>query len=335
MSAPLRLGLVVGPDETWSFIRDLYVDWQGHFQVDVFEPSQTRSPFFKERLNRRTLTNAMSAFLATHDVVFFEWASLWLALASRLDSPARLVTRLHRYELYQWADQIQWDRVDTIILVSEAKRREFLRRFPEQGAKCVVVPAGVDLGRFAFRPKPVQGRLGTLCHLSPRKRVYDLILCFSALAQEDGGVSLRIGGGPAPGYGDYTAALHHLVEQLGLRERVTFDGPVQDPAAWYSEIDLFISNSYSEGLQVAPIEAMASGCCTLSHHWDGAEEFLPGRNLFWTEAECRRLALDYLRLPPTDQAQRMAEMRALAETRFDSRAIAAQVRQILAMGHIR
>ncbi len=72
-----------------------------------------------------SLQGDLSAFLAAHDVVFFEWGSELLALASRLPKTTRIITRIHRYEMYEWVDRVNWDVVDTIVLVSEAKRIEF------------------------------------------------------------------------------------------------------------------------------------------------------------------------------------------------------------------
>src|SRR5438094_934188 len=76
-----------------------------------------------------------------------------------------------------------------------------------------------------------------------------------------------------------------LVKRLGLQDRVQFDGYIKDPASWFSKLDIFVSNSYSEGLQVAPMEASASGCYCVAHHWDGAEDYLSSDSLFLSEQE--------------------------------------------------
>ena len=59
-----------------------------------------------------------------------------------------IVMRLHRYEMYQWADKINWVAVDNIILVSEAKRLEFIDLFPPQAAKIEVIAMGVSVDKF-------------------------------------------------------------------------------------------------------------------------------------------------------------------------------------------
>jgi glycosyltransferase involved in cell wall biosynthesis len=110
---------------------------------------------------------------------------------------------------------------------------------------------------------------------------------------------------------------------------VTFYGHVARPQDWYHEIDVFISNGYSEGLQVAPMEAMASGCYCLSHRWDGAEELLPEENLFWTNRELNERLLRYCDLPEAEKEQRQAQMRALVEERFNVDRTKVQIRHLI------
>ncbi len=281
--SPMKLGVV--NEESWAFFGPVYDELAKHHQTELFRRQTIASPVLSHRLNRRRLNRDLGRLLRSNSVVFFEWASELLAKATHMPKSCGIVTRLHRYEMYQWADRIKWDAVDRVILVSEAKRREFLNRFPDQECKIVVIPEAVDLEQLEVEERPFSGDLGTLCHLSPRKRVYELILAFSQLDQARGPFRLHIGGRQHPRFPDYEFALHDLVARLGLSEKVKFYGHVEDPSAWYRNIDIFISNSYSEGLQVSPMEAIASGRYCLSHKWDGADELLDGDHLFITDQE--------------------------------------------------
>lgn len=279
----MKLGVV--NEETWRFFGPLYEEFDRHHQTSIYRYEPVDLPFFQSRVNKHRSKRALQAFMKSKDAVFFEWASGLLAQASRLEKTCAIVTRLHRYELYQWADKIDWDNVDRVILVSQAKKREFVREFPGQADKVVVIPEAIDPAQFPVAEKPFAGDLGILCHLSPRKRVYELILTFSALVKAKDNYHLHIGGGPHSRFPEYETILKSLVGRLGLADKVTFYGPVKDAAGWYRNIDIFISNSYSEGLQVSPMEAMASGCYSLSHWWDGADELLPPDQLFFTDEE--------------------------------------------------
>ena len=321
----MKLGVVI--NETWSFFQEVYNHFAEHHQVTLFKHERKRSPVFEERIERYRFDHNLRTFLANKDVVFFEWSSELLAAATRLPKTCGIVTRLHRYEMYQWVDQIQWDAVDRLILVSQAKEREFLKRFPSQAGKTVVIPEAIDLKKFQHQPKTFGGNLGILCHLSPRKRVYELILAFSELCALRDDLHLHIGGGPHPKFRDYAFALESLVDRLKLQDKVTFYGPVKAPQAWYRKIDIFISNSYSEGLQVSPMEAIASGCYCLSHDWDGANELLPGDDLYLTDQQLVRKVLQYAELTEDEKNQRQAWQRERVCSQFDLDQIKIQIRQ--------
>jgi glycosyltransferase involved in cell wall biosynthesis len=153
--------------------------------------------------------------------------------------------------------------------------------------------------------------------LRPRKRIYDLVLAFSEIAAERPNLHLHIGGGPASGFEEYAAVLPSLVERLKLGDRVTLYGNVEDPVAWIGNMDIVVSNSYSEGLQVSLLEAMAMRRYCISHHWEGADELLPAENLFLTERQLQERILQY---DDASQAAREAQqdrMREIVCERFD------------------
>jgi glycosyltransferase involved in cell wall biosynthesis len=323
----LKVGIVI--NETWAFFKEIYDHLSEHHQTDLYQPRQVRVPILRERINQAVSRRHYQSFLQSKDVVFFEWASDLLAAASRLPKTTPIVTRLHRYEMYQWADQIHWDRVDRIILVSRAKEREFAARFPDQASKIIVIPEAISLSRFQASTRPFGGDLGILCHLSPRKRVYELILAFSDMSREREGLHLHIGGGKHPKFADYYDALHGMVRKLGLQDRVTFYGPVSDPQNWYKQIDIFISNSYSEGLQVSPMEAIASGCYCLSHDWDGADELLPEGSLYRTDRELMERVYQYCDLSDEERRRQQAMQQERVCKLFNLDETKVQIRQVI------
>lgn len=323
----MQLGVV--NEETWAFFDDIYQELAAQHDVTTYVRPQYSLPLFNTRLNALLFQRTLQRFLDQNDAVFFEWASGCLAQASRMPKRAAIVTRLHRYEMYRWADRINWDAVDRIVLVSEAKRREFVTRFPEQSAKLVVIPEAISLDRFRPTNKPAAGNIGILCHLRPRKRVYELILVFAELCKQRDDLRLHIGGGEAAGFEEYHEAIHALVHRLKLTDRVIFYDHVADPVRWYSEIDLFVSNSYSEGLQVSPMEAIASGCFCLSHHWDGADELLPVEQLFMTDQELIERILDYCDLPAEEQERRRMRQRQRVCEQFDMDRIKVRIREVI------
>jgi len=311
----LKIGIAT--EETWDFLHDIYKDLCRQYQVNVFKRRTTIWPIFRDRRARAIFRKDLRRFMDQNDVVFFEWASALLVAATKLPKTCGIVTRLHRYEMYQWANQVDWDVVDKVILVSHAKKREFIERFPSQADKIIVSVPSTSLEKFTPGAKTFNGDIGILCHLTPRKRVYDLILTFYELLQQKKDLHLHIGGGMAPAFEDYYYALKSIVADLGIQDKVTFYGNVKETWDWYHKIDIFISNSYSEGLQVAPMEAMASGCYCLVHRWRGADELVPDENLYYTSTELQKKILQYCEIPEHKKLEQKKRMRLLAQKRFD------------------
>lgn len=323
----MRVGIAI--EETWSFLHEIADELKAHHQVSLFERRTVTLPIFNTRLNRMRFRRDMRNFTQTNDVLFFEWASELLVEATHLPKRCGIVTRLHRYEMYKWVDQINWRAVDKIILVSQAKKREFGERFPQQVEKVVVITEAVDPHKFQPVDKPFGGNIGILCHLTPRKRVYELILAFSELVHERPELRLHIGGGRHPWHGDYYFAIHDLVRQLKLEDKVIFYGKVAEAQKWYANIDIFISNAYSEGLQVSPLEALASGCVCFAHRWAGAEEMLPEEYLYYTDRQLQERILRYCNLTETERRQQRHQLRQRICNDFNVHKTKVEIRKLI------
>ncbi len=318
-------------EEMWTFFREIYSDLNARYQTEVYKEKIYNTPLLYGRLNRRAFNRQIRAMLRRNDVCFFEWASNLLMPASRMPKTCAIVTRLHSFELYEWAPQINWNAVDKIILISHAMQQQFAALYPEQAHKTVVIYNGRSLD--AFSPpaeKRFNLRLGMLCHIKPVKRIYEIILTLHELRQKGHNATLAIAG-EAQSAGDqrYKASITRLVKKLNLGSAVSFDGYVNDAPAWLQGIDIFISNSFWEGQQVALLEAMASGCYCLSHHWAGAEEMLPPENLYLTQNTLQQKIISYANLPETEKAARRAQLRQLAVKNFDIERTKAEIRHVI------
>jgi glycosyltransferase involved in cell wall biosynthesis len=123
--------------------------------------------------------------------------------------------------------------------------------------KCVVVPLGVDIRRFApaLQVKQVPPTLLFVGRLRYYKGLDTLIRAMTALPQE---VHLRI-----VGSGEMLGALRGLSVELDLVERVHFAGEVPDAdlPAEYQRASIFVlpANARAEAFGMVLLEAMASG----------------------------------------------------------------------------
>jgi glycosyltransferase involved in cell wall biosynthesis len=115
------------------------------------------------------------------------------------------------------------------------------------------VPNGVDLARFApdgTRRGAGEPVIGTVAALRAEKNLSRLLRAFAALPA---GRLIIVGDGPE------RPALEALAGSLGVTDRVWFAGHHQDPAAFYSQFDIFALSSDTEQMPLSVIEAMASG----------------------------------------------------------------------------
>ena len=76
------------------------------------------------------------------------------------------------------------------------------------------------------------------------------------------------------GDGPLRPALERLATQLGLQDSVKFAGLQRDMRAIYQSLALFVSASHSEGMPLALMEAMASGCPCVATQVGGVVEVM-------------------------------------------------------------
>jgi glycosyltransferase involved in cell wall biosynthesis len=103
-----------------------------------------------------------------------------------------------------------------------------------------------------------------------RAKGYDLLLrAFAECAHKHSAWSLVI-----LGEGEERATLEALVEELGLKDRVTLPGCLRDPSPILRGADLFVMSSYYEGSSNALLEAMACGLAVISTDTSSVREII-------------------------------------------------------------
>jgi L-malate glycosyltransferase len=103
---------------------------------------------------------------------------------------------------------------------------------------------------------PVAGCVG---QVAPWKRVHDVIAAFRTVAAEDPAVRLVVVGEPRfrPENREYLAALHRLVAEWGLGNRVAFPGHEDDIDRVFRSLDVLLHAAEREPFGRVLIEAMA------------------------------------------------------------------------------
>ncbi len=326
-----KLGIFVGENENWTFFKEIFEDFAFHYQVNRFQRKTVRTPLLSRRINDRMYREGIHSVLKNSDVCFFEWASELLAAASHIPKIAPIVTRLHSFELADWAPRIHWDHVDKVIFVSEAIRRRFIDQYPAHAGKAVLVYNAISTEKFFPVPRQFDFSLGMLCTIAPIKRVYEAILVINELRDLGYSPTLHIAGGPANGnvQNRYYLAVHRLVEKLDLQQAVKFYGHVDKPAFWLQNIDIYLSNSYWEGMQTSLLEAMATGCYCLAHFWDGVEEALPPDNIYTSDTDLKQKLIFYSQLTEDERTKRKNQLVEIVCQKFNLANTKAMLREVI------
>jgi len=263
---------------------------EGRFQVrTVARPSKIDQPrnvkdlmwVASDRVGSLTHVTKMHAWA---DLVFYEWASRMLIRGSKKSGKAKVATRLHRHELWSFADKINWDNVDAVVFVCEAMERRFRKMVPDYGGTTRVIWNYVDIERYSPPKKRMTTMtMGILGGVLPRKRVYEAILAFSEARKSVPGLRLKVAG--RWWYPEYNDAVRELVKKLELQDVVQLEGFVDDILEWYRSLDIILSFSHHESTHLTLFEGMSTGCMPLAHFWDGVEEFLPAERIFSSESD--------------------------------------------------
>jgi len=190
----------------------------------------------------------------------------WLACAIRhaQGQPCAFGFTIHGYHDFVDSGEARLDLkardAAAVLCISDFTRSQLcLNSAPELWGRFHVARCGIDLGAFAYRDPPAPSAEPTviaLGRLSPEKGFAVLIEAIAALAGEGRRVRLRlVGDGPS------RADLERAARDHSVSDLVTFTGELP-PAGVRAELaaaDIFCMSSFSEGLPVSLMEAMAIG----------------------------------------------------------------------------
>jgi len=129
--------------------------------------------------------------------------------------------------------------------------------------RVVVVPNGVDLGRFSPAPTPRRSSagvtVGTLANLRPEKGLTDLVRAAALIRERVPQHRVVIWG-----EGPLRADLERLVRVLRLTGTVELRGATAEPEVSLRELDIFVLPSVSEACSNALLQAMATGLAVVA-----------------------------------------------------------------------
>lgn len=163
-----------------------------------------------------------------------------------------------------------YPRADHVVCVSEAVRQDFKEHvLPFKRSSVIHNPV---LKEAELVPVDIEqkepGLIVTCSRLVDFKKVDEAIRALTYLEP-----SFRL---VVLGDGAQRRRLETLTGELGLSERVTFEGYVDDPFAWYRKAEIFVLPSMWEGFGNVLIESMACGCQVVANSTAQAPEEVLG-----------------------------------------------------------
>lgn len=142
-----------------------------------------------------------------------------------------------------------------------------------QRERIKVIHNGVDPERFdVVKPPLGPPTISFIGRIDPLKDLQTLVDAFAIVADRVPRSRLRIFGPTPPGNEAYAARIEAAARAHGLESRITFEGRLSDARVAYRAGHIVALSSISEGLPYTLIEAMMSGCATVSTDVGGVSE---------------------------------------------------------------
>lgn len=180
-----------------------------------------------------------------------------------------------KYTLLRWTKaitQLLYGVAD-LIVPGNVYNRRWQVRLGADPQSIVTVYNGVDPGDFPqARDEPAEPTLVFIGRIDPIKDLETLIRSFALTVAQIPAARLRMFGVAPAGRHHYLARCQELVVEMGLADRVVFEG--RSASAWdaYTAGQVVVLSSISEGFPYTVIEAMATGRPTVSTDVGGVFE---------------------------------------------------------------
>jgi glycosyltransferase involved in cell wall biosynthesis len=253
---------------------------------------------------------------------------------------ARLVLTRHVLFPLNRIHKLTLRRTSRVIAVSESVAAGLRARGIFDPEKIVCIHNGIDVDRFEKSREAVAHRnsadrkrgVGMIGHLAPIKGQEDFIRAAAAVCSSLHDVEFIIAGEDKSRSGDNRRHLERLIAELGLNQRISLVGWVDDVAKLLATFDLFVSPSRSEPFGLSIVEAMAAGVPVIATRSEGAGEIVDdeqtGRLVPIGDADALANAIVQMLSDPK-QGERLSEnARRVARERFSLERMVAATEQV-------
>ena len=169
--------------------------------------------------------------------------------------------------LYLWADRLALPLTTAFVCVSEADRKAGIAARTCKEQRAHVIHNGVEPGPEPTRAKRHRVRIVSVGRLAAQKDFPTLMRAAMTLDPTRAEVTV-LGDGPN------RPAIEAEIAHLGLADRVTLAGDVDDVPDRLRNSDVFVLSSHFEGLPISVLEAMAAGLPIVASNVGGLPEMV-------------------------------------------------------------
>ena len=228
---------------------------------------------------------------------------VYCALASRITGVPLIytvrLTSVLRNKKRITAFRFAAKRISKIICVSKDVARSLLEATKLDNLPIEVIYNGIDINQYVLPSVtktqarktfnlPKEGFIyGIIARLRKAKDHHTLIRAFSSFTHQDNPDAHLIIVGDGPLEKD----LKHLVQQLGINERVRFVGRIEPEKVpmMLKAFDVFVHPSFREGLPMAILEAMSAGLPVIGNKCPPIVEILGANQQFGIVCESKNV----------------------------------------------
>lgn len=266
----LKIGFWAG-ENYFNFVDPIieFIEKEGLYDVEKFE-------YFGD-------INLLKKQLKQCDLAWFEWARGPIEDVSKIDTTIPIICRLHKYEAYiDSPKNIDWEKVSTLLFISEAVKNTFEKRFPDEikKVKSIIIANGVDTNLFKLNNNKRGYKIVFNGRFHYHKSPELLLQCINAIHKKDKKYEFYlIGGFTDPVIEEY---FWYQVDQMKLNPIIHYDGVINDVHNWLQDKDYFLQPSIIEGQSVAALEAMSCGLKPVLHNYYNSYKVFPKKYLFNT-----------------------------------------------------
>jgi len=167
-------------------------------------------------------------------------------------------------------------KADRIVCASRYEKSLVMKMFGIGEAKVLIIPSGVNPDEF--RPSVMhKNDHRSILYVGRLEKYKGIDYLLKVTQKLNGDVALRI-----IGEGPHEKTLMKLADQLGLRERVTFQKHLAraELLQRYAEADVFISLSRHEAFGITVADALASGTPCIVANRSALREWIDDENCF-------------------------------------------------------